>query len=105
MRFSVEKQGYQSGAWQRRTKLLITEATRANLLRFQRFANENESLLPVRAEGTESLPVLPFSKFKNQSKTNSESTKSIVFRIDLLAILRKSLDRALFSYILYTRFD
>ena len=63
-RFPKEKHGGESGTCQQ-VKLLITVATRANSPRFQSFANENENL----------------SEFGSQSNTNSESTKSMVFRI------------------------
>ena len=60
------------------------------------------NLLPFGAEGSAglpNLPNLPFSELWSQSNTNSVSSKSTVFSIDLLAIQQKSLDRALFLYI------
>ena len=63
---------------------------------------KSANLPPVGAEvsaGLPNLPNLPFAELGSQSNTNSESSNSTVSRIDLLAILQKSLDRALFLYI------
>ena len=73
-RFTVEEHDYESGAWQQRVNLPMTIAKQANSPRFQSFVDENENV-------SKSLPNLLYSEFRRQSNTNSESSKSTVFRI------------------------
>ena len=60
--------------------------------------------MPFEAEGSAglpNLPNLPFSGLGNQSNANSESTKSIVFRLGINKTHPKWLDCQLFGYFRY----
>ena len=90
-RFPVGKHDYESGAWQQRLMLPITVATQANSPRFQTFANDNENLFKFYRtfylseqnvhQAFQTWKICHFLDFQSQSNTNSEFTKSTVFRI------------------------
>ena len=83
--FRLKKHKDESGAWQQRCQ------PPANSPRFQSFANENENLSKVCQtfrllqqkvrQAFQTCQTCRFSEFGSQSNTNSESSKSTVFRI------------------------
>ena len=92
-RFLVEIHENESGAWRQRLNWLNCHGSTIKFALFSEFPKSNENLSKVfqtfrlleqrvaYLPNLPNLPNLPFSEFDSQSDTNSESSKSTVFRI------------------------